>query len=223
MSEESHICAPGQSDAATGRIELPELMSNRLLLRQMTLVDAADVQRLAGDRAVAATTSLIPHPYPDGAAEQWIASQAEERAKGTGAVWAITRREDQAFVGAVGLNINTECNHAELGYWIGVPYWNKGYVTEACRLALDYAFTQRGLRRVHAHHFASNAASGRVMQKLGMTCEGTLRQHFRKWGEYVDCVFYGILSEEHLANHEECGCLTRTSDVRTEPPHSPSP
>jgi [ribosomal protein S5]-alanine N-acetyltransferase len=190
---------------ASSRIYLPELISDRLLLRRMTPADAADVQRLAGDRAVAATTSLIPHPYPDGAAEQWIASQAEDLEKGAGAVWAIIRREDEAFIGAIGLNINIECNHAELGYWIGVPYWNKGYVTEACRLVLDYAFNQRGLHRVQAHHFASNTASGRVMQKLGMTCEGTLRQHFRKWGEYVDCVYYGILRDEYLASNPGSG------------------
>lgn len=181
--------------------DVPTLTSRRLLLRQMEMSDALEVQRLAGDRAVAATTSLIPHPYPDGEAERWIRSQAEDRNRGTGAVWAITRREDGVFVGAVGLSINTDCNHAELGYWVGVPFWNNGYVTEACGLVLDYAFEQRQLRRVVAHHFSSNVTSGRVMQKLGMTHEGTLRKHFRKWGEYVDCVFYGILREEHLADN----------------------
>ena len=180
--------------------DLPQLASRRLLLRQMTLSDADDVQRLAGDRAVAETAALIPHPYEDGEAERWIKSQAHDRDSGAGAVWAILRREDELFVGAVGLAINRDCQHAELGYWIGVPYWNNGYVTEACRLVLDYAFNDRKLHRVLAHHFSTNTASGRVMQKLGMTYEGTLREHFCKWGRFVDCVYYGILRDEYFAN-----------------------
>lgn len=186
-----------QNDPEANSTELPELFSKRLQLRRMTLADASDVQRLAGDRAIAATTSLIPHPYPDGAAEQWIESQADDLTQGTGAVWSIFRREDDQFVGAAGLNIDLESNRAELGYWIGVPYWNNGYVTEACQAVLEYAFMKRALHRIVAHHFSNNPASGRVMEKLGMKREGTLRQHFRKWDDYVDCVYYGILRDEY--------------------------
>ena len=58
---------------------------------------------------------------------------------------------------------------AELGYWIGVPWWNRGYATEAGRALLDFGFGTLGLHRIMAHHMMRNPASGRVMQKLGMT------------------------------------------------------
>lgn len=164
----------------------------------MTLDDAKDVQRLAGDERIAATTALIPHPYPDGAAEEWISTHAGEFAAGTSVVWAITLAGTGELVGAIGLVITAEHERAELGYWIGVPFWNHGYVTEAARLVLRFGFQTQQLNRIYAHHFENNPASGRVMQKLGMTHEGTLRKHHKKWGMYFDCPYYGMLREEYV-------------------------
>lgn len=176
---------------------IPTLECERLVLRGMTLDDAKDVQRLAGDERIAATTSLIPHPYPDGAAEEWIGTHDAEFAAGASVVWAITLRVSGELVGAIGLVIDPEHDRAELGYWIGVPHWNKGYITEAARLTLQYGFEELQLNRIHAHHFENNPASGRVLQKLGMKHEGTLRKHHKKWGRHLDCPHYGILREEY--------------------------
>lgn len=175
---------------------IPTLESERLSLRGMTLDDAKDVQHLAGDQRIAATTSLIPHPYPDGAAEEWINTHEPDFRAGRGVVWAIMLRETRELVGAIGLMICAEHDRAELGYWIGVPFWNNGYVTEAAALVLRYGFVERSLRRIHAHHFENNPASGRVMEKLGMTYEGTQRKHHTKWSNALDCLHYGILREE---------------------------
>ena len=60
-----------------------------------------------------------------------------------------------------------------------------------------YGFEELGLHRVHASHFGSNPASGRVMQKVGMRYEGTSREHYRKWGDYEDRVDYGLLASEY--------------------------
>jgi RimJ/RimL family protein N-acetyltransferase len=111
------------------------------------------------------------------------------------------RRRDATLLGAVGLRFEQAYAWAELGYWIGVRYWNKGYCTEAAQAVIDYAFAERGLNRVHARHFASNPASGRVMAKLGMTREGLLRQHVIKDDRYEDLVCYGLLrSEWHVGD-----------------------
>jgi RimJ/RimL family protein N-acetyltransferase len=80
---------------------------------------------------------------------------------------------------------------------MGVPFWNHGYCSEAARALVTYGFEQMGLHRIYAFHFARNPASGRVMQKAGMTCEGTLRQHVKKWERYEDLVAYGILRSEY--------------------------
>ncbi len=168
----------------------------RLRLRPFILADAAEVQRLAGDRVVADTTLLIPHPYPDGLAEAWIRTHAPAFAAGEQATFAITRREDDALVGAVGLTIAKRHDRAELGYWIGAPYWNQGFATEAARAVLGVGFAKLGLNRIEAHHFTRNPASGRVMQKAGMRQEALVRQYVRKGDGYEDVRIYVALNGE---------------------------
>ena len=172
------------------------LETNRLLLRPFDISDAADVQRLAGDRAIADTTQNIPHPYEDGVAEEWISTHGEIHESSAGMVLAITLRSTGEFIGAVGLSDMKPGHLAELGYWIGKPYWNQGYCTEAACAVVEHAFSTLGLKRIYARHLTRNAASGRVMQKIGMKREGCLRQHAQKWGKLEDVAVYGILMEE---------------------------
>lgn len=183
--------------------ERPTLETERLILRPFTLDDAGEVQRLAGDRDIASTTLNIPHPYEDGVAEEWISTHEEDFDAGTSVSFAITQRDDGALVGGIGLGFTARHKRAEMGYWIGKPYWNNGYATEAARAVLAYAFEQRGLHRVFAMYFTRNPASGRVMEKLGMTQEGMLREHVEKWGTYEDLVVYGILAHEYEQQSEE--------------------
>lgn len=168
------------------------LKTARLTLRPFTMQDAPAVQQLASAYEVALNTLMIPHPYPDGAAEQWIGKQAEEYAANRIHNFAI---DDGELAGAIGLVMKGD-GIAELGYWVGVPFWGRGYATEAARAMLRYGFDQCHLHRIFAGHFTRNAASGKVMQKIGMQYEGTLRQHACKWGEYLDVAFYGILRDE---------------------------
>lgn len=174
----------------------PTLRTRRLVLRPFSFEDAPVVQRLAGDRDIAATTLNIPHPYKGGMAEEWIGTHQEQFEKGEQAVFAITIASTGELVGAIGLGIRTEHRRAELGYWVGKPYWNHGYCTEAAAAVVQWGFDRLGLERIHATHFARNPASGRVMQKLGMKHEGMLRGHIYKWGVPEDLECYGILRSE---------------------------
>ncbi|MBM3908343.1 MAG: GNAT family N-acetyltransferase [Gemmatimonadetes bacterium] len=174
----------------------PTLLTHRLVLRPFAPDDASDVQRLAGERAVADTTLAIPHPYPDGGAEQWIATHAPGFAEGKLAIFAITARADGALLGGVGLTINADHAKAELGYWIAVPHWGHGYATEAARAVLDFGFRTLHLHRIHACHFVRNPASGRVMQKAGMRLEGVQRHAVRKWDAFEDLAFYAALDTD---------------------------
>lgn len=167
------------------------------MLRPFALSDAADVQRLAGDWAVADTTLSIPHPYPDGAAESWIAGHAERLQRREILVLAVTLRTTGELAGCISLRLHDDHGRAEMGYWLGVPYWNRGYCSEAARALVAYGFEQMGLHRIFAHHLTRNPASGRVMQKAGMTYEGTQRQHIRKDERYEDVAAYGILRSEY--------------------------
>lgn len=174
----------------------PVLRTSRLLLRPFELSDAKDVQRIAGDRTIADTTLNVPHPYEDGMAEAWIAThQAEFEARRLCA-YAMVLAATGELIGAVSLRITSHLNHAELGYWVGVPWWNRGYCTEAARVLVDYGFSVLGLHRIHSSHYSRNPASGRVMIKLGMQHEGRLREHVKRWDRYEDLEYYGILARE---------------------------
>ena len=177
--------------------ERPTLHTERLVLRPFTPADAADVQRLAGDRAIASTTGNIPHPYEDGMAEEWIGTHQESFESGRAATFAIERAQDDTLVGAISLAIRQQHRHAELGYWVGKPYWGNGYCTEAAQAVIDYGFQVLDLHRIYARHVARNPASGRVMVKAGMQYEGCMRQHMLKWDVYEDLKIYGILRSEY--------------------------
>lgn len=174
----------------------PELFTERLLLRPFSLLDAPDVQRVAGDHAIASTTLVIPHPYEDGMAEDWIRTHPESFRNGTGATFAITLQPSGELAGAVGLVINPAHESAELGYWVGKPYRGMGVCTEAARRVLEYGFNTMSLNRIFARHMTRNPASGRVMQKLGMAYEGRLRRSVKKWGVFEDLDTYAILRSE---------------------------
>jgi RimJ/RimL family protein N-acetyltransferase len=99
-------------------------------------------------------------------------------------------------VGAVGLTIVKVHAFAELGYWVAVPYWNRGYCTEAARAVVTFGFDVLGLHRIQARHLTRNPPSGRVMQKIGMRQEGVHRDAIRKWDCFENVAFYGILACE---------------------------
>ena len=176
----------------------PTFQTSRLILRPFELTDAPQVRELAGAREIASTIVHMPHPYEDGMAEKWIRTHEAEFERGRSLDLAIVILETTQLCGAIRLHINSNYNNAELGYWLGVPYWRRGYCTEAASKAIAYEFESLNLHRIYASHFTRNPASGRVMQKIGMTCEGCLRQHIKHWGIYEDVAMYGILNSEWL-------------------------
>jgi RimJ/RimL family protein N-acetyltransferase len=182
------------------------LQTERLTLRAYTLGDVPALVALAGAREVAATTLRIPHPYSEKDAREFLASRREDEARGTGLQLAIILRDtvlrdsalhdSDALCGGVGLRIESEHRRAELGYWIGLPYWGNGYATEAARAMVEYGFGSLGLHRIFAGHVAGNSASAGVLRKIGMRHEGRQRGHILKWGEFIDLEVYGMLASD---------------------------
>jgi len=141
----------------------------------------------------------ISHPYEDGAAEKWIASHESVYEEETGVVFAIVVPDRKELVGAIGLTFDHAHKKAELGYWIGKPFWNQGYATEATNAVLGYGFVTLGLNRISAKHLARNPASGKVLKKVGLVFEGTARQDILKWDKFEDSNWYGIIRDEWSA------------------------
>jgi RimJ/RimL family protein N-acetyltransferase len=144
---------------------IPVLKTDRLVLRALCQRDVPVIVQLAGDRRVAENTARIPHPYTAADAEGLLASINQ---KGSETVFALEL--DGALIGMSGLDPRTD--GAELGYWLGVPYWGCGYATEAARAVIDYAFSELGHDLLQSGARVSNPASRRVLEKCGFQWTG---------------------------------------------------
>jgi ribosomal-protein-alanine N-acetyltransferase len=171
---------------------IPEIETARLKLRPYKEADIPELVPLVGAREVAAMTLRITHPYTEQHARDFIAKGRNDDEIRLAIILAGNNR----MCGGVGLKPEKAHQRAELGYWIGVPYWGNGYATEAAHAMVRYGFETLKLHRIAATHAKQNTASGRILVKLGMRHEGCLRQHICKWGDFLDLECYGILRAE---------------------------
>jgi ribosomal-protein-alanine N-acetyltransferase len=173
-----------------------ELRTARLLLRSLEREDVPAMVQLAGENEIAATTLNIPHPYAEHDALNFLEKANEDFRAGRSVSFAISISPGRELRGAIGLTLADMHKHAELGYWIGVQFWGRGYATEAASAVVEFGFGTLHLHRICAHHFAGNTASRRVLEKIGMRHEGRFRQHIRKQDQFIDIENYGVLVEE---------------------------
>jgi RimJ/RimL family protein N-acetyltransferase len=146
---------------------IPVLETERLVLRAPRLGDAKIVATLANDRRIAENTARIPHPYRRADAEGFIA--AANQAGGETAFFVTLR--DGGIIGGCGLMM-AEREAPEIGYWLGVKYWGKGYATEAARAVIDHAFTDLDCEALQSAARVTNPASRRVLEKCGFQWTG---------------------------------------------------
>lgn len=175
------------------------LKTERLILRRMQLTDIGRITELANDPAISTTTMRMPYPCPAEYIGNWIKKDIENGGKDSG-FFVISLKETNEIIGVIGLEVEQENERAELGYWIGTDYWNKGYCTEAAKAMLEYGFNQLQLNRIWTFYIEGNDASGRVLKKIGMQHEGTLKKHIKKNEVFKDLEYYGIL-KNHKDNY----------------------
>ncbi len=178
----------------------PELQTARLCLRPLSRAHLESMLPLISAREIAATTLRIPHPYTREDAEQYFSSMEKLIDEGVMLRRSIFIRSSDEYCGSVGLHVEKDHGRAEMGYWIGVPYWGRGYASEAARAVVEYGLRELGLNRIYATVFAGNTASRRVAEKAGMRYEGCMKQHVKKWGEYRDLEIYAVLAAD-IASH----------------------
>ncbi len=159
----------------------PILKTERLILRPFNIEDSSRVTELAGDKIIADVTANIPHPYPEGLAQEWILSHTKEWNNNMLAAFGITLADSGLLIGAISL-MSLDESEGELGYWVGVDYWNNGYCSEACRKMVDFGFNNLKLKRIHARHLSRNPASGKVLLNSGLIHVGSSKSvcGFRK-------------------------------------------
>jgi [ribosomal protein S5]-alanine N-acetyltransferase len=159
-----------------------DLHSARLSYRPLQHADARRIAVLAGEWDIARMTSRIPHPYTLIDADLWIASIGNDE-------FVRGLEHEGRLIGAVGY-IEGEDGHAEIGYWIGKPWWGHGFATEAAQALVQHCFGPAGFRRLTCGHFIDNPASGRVIAKLGFRRSGTGRQWCEARKSEVDTIRY---------------------------------
>lgn len=152
----------------------PVLMTERLLLRLPHEEDVPDLARLANNRRIAGMLSRMPHPYGEADACAFVRRTGELAAAGDGAcVYAVTLADAGTFLGCAGLEPRDHPEQElEIGYWIGEPFWNRGYATEAAHALVDLAFRDRPTAVLHAACRVRNVASRRVIHKCGFQYVG---------------------------------------------------
>jgi RimJ/RimL family protein N-acetyltransferase len=166
---------------AAGR--LPELATERLVLRAPRLDDAKAMAQLANDRRIAENTSRLPHPYRLTDAECFIAQANQTPGEAT---FAVTMRDGGDLIGCCGVASLRE-GEPEIGYWLGVPFWGNGYATEAVRAVLDHAFADLGHQAVFGGARVSNQASRRVLEKCGFQWTGVGLYRIRALNSSAPC------------------------------------
>ena len=162
-------------------------------VRSLRVADAESLARYANNRDVWRNLrDRFPHPYALSDAREWIERATAQSPETNFAIASATEA-----IGTIGLTFGDDVHRrsAEVGYWLGEPFWGRGIATAALRALADYAFAEHDLVRLHGAVFEWNPASGRVLEKAGFTLEGRLRMSATKDGQTIDQLLYARIRE----------------------------
>lgn len=177
------------------RFPIPRLETPRLVLRRIEPADVDDVFAYASDPEVAAWTTWEAYRSLDDSHE-FIVRVQSWYSDGFGGPWGLELKTTGQLIGTCGLALTPHHSRAELGYALSRHWWGQGLTTEAVIEAIRYGFDDLGLNRIEARCIPANIGSARVMEKAGMTYEGTLREQFFSKGSFIDLKLYSILKRE---------------------------
>jgi len=173
---------------------MPKTMQLELtscVIRSWSLDDAAAVQRYANNRKIWLNVrDAFPHPYTLKDAHAFLSHVTQNEAQTTFAIATAAEA-----IGCIGLRLGTDVHArtAELGYWLGEPFWGRGIMSEAVMRFTRYGFDELQLVRIFAEPFETNRASARVLEKAGFVCEGQLRANVYKDGQFLDSLLYACV------------------------------
>jgi len=157
-------------------------------IRPFAAEDAVAIQRYANNRMIWINLrDIFPHPYTLQDAHAFLGFVSKEEPKTTFAIATETEA-----IGCIGLRLGNDVHHktAELGYWLGEPFWGRGIMSEAVAEFTSWAFKAFDLQRIFAEPFAGNTASVRVLERAGFVCEGRMRANVIKDGKILDSFIY---------------------------------
>jgi len=178
--------------------DLPELETERLLLRKMSLDDAGDVFEFSKDPEVFKFTGGKVHQTIKDS-EEFLKEIFEKYKSREIIAWGMLHKEHNRLIGDCGfIKWDTSQAKAELDYLLSKEYWNQGLMTEAVKRVIGFGFEEMRLNRIQAICEVANIASARVMEKAGMQFEGVLRNYNQHDGKPLDMKMYSIIRKEWI-------------------------
>jgi [ribosomal protein S5]-alanine N-acetyltransferase len=172
---------------------ITKIETARLLLRTIAMSDAEKINELSNDKAVAARTLRMPYPCSLEDTKKFIEQTTAQVNSNHSMVLTITLKSTSEIIGVISLQIESQHESGELGYWLGKKYWGNGYGTEAAKAVIHYGFEHYNLNRIYACCMSDNEASGKVLRKVGMQYEGFSKKHIKRDGVFKDIEHYAIL------------------------------
>lgn len=178
--------------------------TKRLIIRPYVPKDADILCKIIGKYEIYKTTYEIPYSCDIKYAKRWIKNVINNALENRAYEYAVIRKSDNRYLGNVGLiNIDFANQKCDISYFIDPIYWGNGIATEASAQLIEYAFNVLNMNRVGGTCMEHNIASSRVMEKLLMSYEGTVRGYFIKDNEYVDLKIYSIMKNEFFKYSNE--------------------
>lgn len=159
-------------------------------VRSLHPKDAPSLAKYANNRKIWINIwDRFPHPYSLQDAENWIQEAIESKPE---TIFAIASETE--VIGNIGLEMKQDVQRrsAEVGYWVGEPFWGQGIATRALKALTEYAFAEFDLARIYAEVFEWNPASCRVLEKAGFEYEGRMRKSATKDGQTIDMFLYSL-------------------------------
>lgn len=192
------------------------IYSERLYLRLLVEADLQALLEVNGDEEV---TKFLPYPTWKSMsdAQEWFKRRSEHQTSGVALHFAIASKETGTIIGTCSLfHFDEENFHAKIGYVLGRAFWGQGFMREASVALIDFAFKKMSLRRLQAEAAPQNIASTRLLQRLGFTKEGVLRERWITRGETFDAEIYGLLRHEWLKSSQQTEMSNQMQRTPTE-------
>lgn len=170
-----------------------KIETTRMILKPFDLRDKRELALKLNDPKISEMTANIPYPYTEIDAEKFILESTEKWNAKKGYIFKLEEKSNQSLIGCVGAHLFKKDNNAMIGYWIAQDSWGKGYCSEAVQKVVDFCRNDLKLKRIFANYKSINPASGRVLEKVGMSPEGVLKSHVKYGGGYCDLVNVGLV------------------------------
>lgn len=172
-----------------------KIETENLILRLLEFNDIYSITEILSNINVTKNLLEVPYPYTLEDAKSFVIYNLENFYSERFIIYMIADRETNEIYGSISMSFSQIHNRGEVGYYIGEEYWGRGIMTEALKAVIDFWF-DKGLKKIVGNHFEFNKASGKVMEKAGMKCEGSMKKHVKRNGKYYDLVYYGIINEK---------------------------